>query len=65
MMFIVVQREARLAMSNDLGQGLGRDARIGSVGCEGVTQIVESDVGQIPLFEDCFELAIGFARIQR
>ena len=62
---VVVQREACLAVSNNLRQGLGCDTRIRGVRCEGVAQVVQANIGQITLFEYCFKLTVCFARIER
>ena len=62
-MGVGVQREGRIGVAQDAGQGLGIHAAGEGVGGEGVPQIVEADVRQASLIEQYFQSAVGRVRV--
>ena len=57
-MGVGVQREGRIGVAQDAGQGFGVHAAGEGVGGEGVTQIMEADAGQPCVLEQRLHVAI-------
>ena len=57
-MGVGVQRERRIGVTQNAGEGLGIYTAGESVSCEGVAQIVEANTGQPRPLEQCFHMRV-------